>query len=167
MFLGGDDFDLAIVDHILSIAVHNNFLVQSAADAVIDGTNTKLMHKLRRHAKQAKEGLGVQGGDRHATFKCDIEFPESSRPAGAPRDDDMQYILTTDILTMLLLPHLQKTKKLLEEITADAEQVGCASPSVVIMMGGSSRIHAFVRARTQNIRHTNMKHIQRYRDRSS
>jgi molecular chaperone DnaK (HSP70) len=126
-FLGGDDIDRLLVDHILE------HVIQEGGN--IDRENAALRQQLQTEAEKAKHILssGADGADIVALHFC------------RTRDDrvlDVEMEITASTFTALLQPLVERVRKLMVKFMED-ESYSPEDIDLVLMVGGSSAIPQF------------------------
>ena len=124
--LGGEDFDLTIVDH---------FVKEFKKESGIDVKNDKAaMQRLKEEAEKAKKELS-------STEVADINLPFLTADADGPKH--FEYKLTRAKLVELVQDFIDKTeapiKKALKDAKLDAKDI-----SEVILVGGMTRMPAVI-----------------------
>ncbi len=129
-FLGGEDFDNAIVEHLLAMFAEQNSGMDLRGDRMA-------LQRLKEAAERAKIELS-------SATQTEINLPFIAAGANGPRH--LQIMLERDVLENLVEPLVQKSLEPCDRALADAKMTA-RDVDVVILVGGQTRmprVHALV-----------------------
>jgi len=123
-FLGGDDFDYQLGDHLMAI-----FERQTGVDLT---ENRTARLKLREAAERAKIALS------RAT-QVEVHVPNLSRDASG-KDLELSYRITRKEYAKLVMPQVQRTMRVCDEALGLAK-MAASQIDHIILVGGMTRYH--------------------------
>jgi len=142
MFLGGDDFDNALVDYILKDIRDKYQVVAESED--------KLKAELRREAEKAKKMLSEKE-------KARIIITSGLVQDGNGKPVKYEIEITRDQFESLIQPFIERTIELVDKAIADYEDMDedneAADIDYVLMAGNSTRVPAVKHALKERFNH--------------